>query len=67
MAADSWADNWQRPQPGSLGAYGHSRTKMASVAQVQDSFLNGLHVNEEVVTAVAMEWPRISSQFSVEL
>lgn len=41
--------------------------KMASIAQAQDSFLNGLQVNEAVVTAVAMDWPRISSPFSVEL
>lgn len=40
---------------------------MASVTQAQDSFLNGLHVNEAVATAVAMDWPRISSQFSAEL
>lgn len=39
-------------------------TRMASVAQ--DSFLNGLHVNEALVTAVAMDGPRIS-HFSVEL
>lgn len=36
---------------------------MASVTQ--DTFLNGLHVNEAVVTAVAVDWPRNSSQFSV--
>lgn len=41
--------------------------RMASVAQAEDCFLNGLYVNEAVVTAVAMDWPRISSQFSVEL
>lgn len=39
---------------------------MAAVAQAQDGFLNGLQGSEGVVTAVALDWPRIS-QFSVEL
>lgn len=39
----------------------------ASVVQTRASFLNGLHVSEAVVTAVAMGWARISSQFSAEL
>lgn len=33
----------------------------------QGSFQNGLHVSEAEATAVALGWPRISRQFSVEL
>lgn len=58
---------WQvtAAHPGKPGE-GPRRRRMASVAQAQAGFLNGLHGNEGVVTAVALDWPRIS-QFSVEL
>lgn len=50
-----------------LGTQGRVGMASVVVAQTGDSFLHGLYVNEAVVTAVAVDWPGISSQFSVEL
>lgn len=62
---DSWADSGQTAAPETRVRPGQSEGGL--VPQAQDGFLNGLHVNEAVATAVAMDWPGISSQFSAEL
>lgn len=57
IGSSSIREPWVRPGQSGNGI-GHSGP---------EQFLNGLHVNEAVVTAVARGWPGISSQFSAEL